>query len=134
MATLSRPPSMPPILEGFLNLGGDVLPVLRIAQLFNLPDEPPHLHTPLVVLRCAAGLLGLLVTSVTGVADVPANDIVPMDAGESFNACVESQLTISGETVHLLSVDRLLLEKESRALADFQEAETRRLQQFEAAS
>ena len=39
MAALSRPPSMPSILEGFLNLRGTALPVLRIAALLGLPQD-----------------------------------------------------------------------------------------------
>ena len=57
---------MPAILEGFLNLGGAVIPVLRIAELLGLLPQPPELHTPIVIIRGATPL-GLLVTCVTGI-------------------------------------------------------------------
>ena len=41
---------MPAVLVGSLNLAGTAIPVLRLGQLFGLPDLPPSLYTPLVIL------------------------------------------------------------------------------------
>src|SRR5258706_11091048 len=131
MARLSCPPSMPSILEGFLNLRGTALPVLRLPELLGLPQDDLDLHTPLVILRGAELPLALLVNRVTGIVSLPVDGLVPISKGESFNGCVDGQLTTVGSTVHLLSLDRLLLEKEKRIVAEFHATETRRLGQIE---
>ncbi len=46
IAELSRPPGLPTILEGFLNLGGVAIPVVAIKRLFQMgdPTEGPYAH------------------------------------------------------------------------------------------
>jgi hypothetical protein len=39
MASLARPPGLPSVLEGILNLGGAAVPVLRLDRLFHLPVQ-----------------------------------------------------------------------------------------------
>jgi purine-binding chemotaxis protein CheW len=131
MAALSRPPSMPSVLEGFLNLGGTAVPVLRLARLLGLPEAPLELHTPLVIVRGGILPLALLVNRVLGIAAVTADGLVPIGHMDSFNGCVDGRLTIANDVVHLLSLERLLLEKEQRTLAECHATETRRLRQLE---
>ena len=129
MATLSRPPFMPSLLEGFLNLRGTSLPVVRTAAVLGLPQNRLELHTPLVVLRGQRLPLALLVDRVLGVSS--AAGLMPIAESDSFNGCVEGRLTADDHDVNLLSLDRLLLEKEQRVLAEFQAAETIRLRQLD---
>ena len=51
MAQLSRPPGMPSLLDGFLNLGGTSVAVVNLGRLFGSPNPPWQLHSPLLVLR-----------------------------------------------------------------------------------
>jgi purine-binding chemotaxis protein CheW len=127
MAELSRPPLLPKLLEGFLNVGGTPIPVLRIADLLGLRQDPLELYTPLVITRNAARPLALWVKSVTGIFSVSQSAVAPLPAADSFNGCAESQLTVQDEPVYLLSLERLLLEKEQQAVAEFQAIEARRL-------
>jgi purine-binding chemotaxis protein CheW len=132
MAALSRPPCMPSILEGFLNLRGTALPVLRIAALLGLPQDPLDLHTPLVIIRSGALPLALLVDRVTGIVSFPFDDVVPIATSDSFNGCVDGRLTATGgSAIPLLSLKRLLLEKEQQILAQFHATETTRLRQID---
>ena len=55
MASLFRPPTIPSLLEGFLNLRGTAVPVLSLGRLFGLHERPLELHTPLVILRGEMG-------------------------------------------------------------------------------
>ena len=131
MAALSRPPSMPSILEGFLNLRGTAHPVLRIAGLLGLPQARLELHTPLVIVRGRPAPLALLVERVTGIVSVPVGGLVPISETDSFNGCVDGRLTAEGHVAHLLSLDRLLLEKEQQILTEFQANEASRLRQID---
>lgn len=133
MAALSHPPSMPSVLEGFLNLGGTAIPVLRVASVLGLPPQRLELYTPLVIIHAGSLPLALLVHSVTHIMSVAASAVVPMAATDSFNGCVEGSWTEAETVVHLLSANRLLLAKEQQALAQFQAAETDRLRQIDSA-
>jgi purine-binding chemotaxis protein CheW len=132
MAALSRPPSIPSVLDGFLNLGGAALPVLRTATLLGCPDEGPQLHTPLLVVREQARLVVLRVSRVLALASVESA-VAPLDAANSFNGCIEGHLFFGGEPVPLLDVQKLLLEQEWKAVAEFQALGARRLGELEAA-
>jgi purine-binding chemotaxis protein CheW len=129
MAALAHPPSMPAILEGFLNLRGTALPVLRVARVLGLPQDPLDLRTPLLVMR--GDPLALLVNRVEGIAGFRDTSLLALRASESFNGCVEGRLTTAGATVHLLSPSRLLLEKERQVLSAFREAEAARLDEID---
>ncbi len=133
MAALSRPPLLPPILEGFLNLGGTPVPVLRLAVLLGLPQDPLELYTPLVILRGKLPM-ALLVKSVTGIVSASTAMLAPLSEASSFNGCVEGQLHLNGEAIHFISTERLLLEKEQRMVRGFQEIETRRLAEADQAT
>jgi purine-binding chemotaxis protein CheW len=129
MAALAHPPCMPAILEGFLNLRGAALPVLRVARVLGLPQDRLELHTPLVVMRGEP--LALLVNQVEGIVRFPDTSLVPLPASESFNGCVEGRLTGAGGAVHLLLPACLLLEKERQVLSAFRETEAARLHQID---
>ena len=129
MAALARPPSTPSLLEGFLNLRGASLPVVRTGPLLGLRQDPLALHTPLVVVRTEGAPLALLVNRVLGVATAETA-LLPIAESDSFNGCVEGRLTAGGYDVNLLSLKRLLLEKEQQVIAEFLAVETRRLGQL----
>ena len=131
MAALSRPPATPSILDGFLNLRGDAIPVLRTAAVLGLPEHRLELHTPLVVVHGGRGPLALLVSRVTGIEAVAAGSRLPVSPSDSFNGCIEGLIAANGDRVHLLSLDRLLLAKEQAVLASFQATETKRLREID---
>src|SRR5580658_4307861 len=64
MATLSCPPGMPSGLAGLLHLRGSAIPIIRMDRLFELPEQLPGLHTPMIILRGVSGPIGILVDSV----------------------------------------------------------------------
>ena len=134
MAALSCPPSMPSILDGVLNRRGTALPVVRTATLLGLPQDRLDLHTPLVIVRGAKLPLALLVHRVTGIVSVAVDDWLPISESNSFNGCVDGRLAAPGNAAHLLSLDRLFLEKEQQILAEFQATENWRLHQIASGS
>ena len=132
MAALSRPASMPSILEGMLNLRGTSVPVVRLASLLALPPDPLELHTPLVILRRETQPLAFLVRRAVGIAAVPAGGLLPIAGSDTFNACIAGRFTSEdGVVVHVLSLDRLILAKEEKTIAEYRTIETERLRQAE---
>ncbi|OAN53710.1 chemotaxis protein [Paramagnetospirillum marisnigri] len=122
LAWLDRPPQLPSLVHGVLNLGGRAVAVLRLDRLLGLGDGRYDLDASILIMRDdgAGRGLGLLVEHVDGVRS--AELFSPMgDAGQdSFNGCVSEHLDLQGQAVRLLSWDRLLLEEERRRLTEFQ--------------
>ena len=131
MARLSQPPGKPHLLEGFLNLGGTAIPVVRLDRLFGLPESRPGVHTHLVLLRPTGSSTALLVDRAAEVVTVPDTALVPLGAGSCFNDCADADVALPGRTAHLLAPERLLLAQEQRRIAELQAEEQRRLDELE---
>jgi purine-binding chemotaxis protein CheW len=132
MAQLATPPGMPQPLKGILNLGGRAVPVLRLTHLLQLPENKVSLYSMLVITKQEPPL-AVLVERVVDVRHVPATSVMAARASGSFNACV--QATIQGRAgdapIHVLSPDRILLQKERQVLSSFLERERTRLASWE---
>jgi purine-binding chemotaxis protein CheW len=131
MAALSRPPGLPSVLAGFLNLGGTAVAVLRLDRLFDLPALTLGRYTPLLLLRNPDSRLALLAEKVSRIHYVAEETIMPVLENQSFNDCVEGVVTVENHVILLLSAERLLLEKEQQILAEFQDREQARLRALE---
>jgi purine-binding chemotaxis protein CheW len=119
MATLSTPPGLPSGLAGFLDLRGTAIPIVRLDRLFNLCEQQPGLHTPMIVLRGVLGPIGILVDSVRGIVKAPSALLLDLPPDGTFQGCATAVLQIDGEPVHLLSPTALLEANEGRFLADY---------------
>jgi purine-binding chemotaxis protein CheW len=132
MAQLARPPGMPSMLEGILNLTGSALPVLRLDRLFHLPLQPLGLHSALIIVSGVSdGRIAILVDRVSEILTVPENGLLPVSDDNSFNGCAEALAPLRGQMIHVLSLKRLLLKKEREALSGFQAMAQRRLLDWE---
>ena len=128
MASLTRPPGLPAPLEGFLNLAGAAVPVLRLDRLLQLPEQRPGLYSMLVLLKGGTdNQVALLVDRVIEILHVPNEEVLPIGEGDSFNACVEATVNMRGQVVHVLSPARILLEREHESLSAFRTIEQLRL-------
>jgi purine-binding chemotaxis protein CheW len=119
MATLAAPPGLPSGLAGFLNLRGTAIPIVRLDRLFSLAEQPPGLHTPMIVLRGVGGPIGILVGSVRGILQAPSERLLALPLDGTFQGCATAVLQIDGEPVHLLSPAALLGASEDRLLAEY---------------
>jgi purine-binding chemotaxis protein CheW len=134
MAQLTRPPGLPSPVEGILNLGGTAVPVLRLDRLLRLPVQPAGLYSMLIILKdLARGRFALLVERASEALVVSRCELLPVDEQDSFNACAEASFLLRGQTVPLLSPQRILLEKETQVLSEFQALAQQRIEEWEAA-
>lgn len=127
---LSHPPGIPSFLEGFLNLEGQAVPVLNLARLFRLqgPKTTPYSH--LIVLEKTGAPPAILVDRAAGAREVPKESVMPVGQRRSFNDYLEGDARIGRQTIHILSVEKLLLEEERNRIAEFQAMEQERLRQL----
>ena len=134
MAQLTCPPGLPSPLEGILNLGATAVPVLRLDRLLGLPVQDAGLYSMLIILKGSIGVrFALLVERISEVLSLCCGDFLPLDREDSFNACAEASFPLRGETVPLLSPQRILMEKETRALSELQAVAQHRLEEWGAA-
>ncbi|CAA7624915.1 chemotaxis protein CheW [Magnetospirillum sp. SS-4] len=129
VAWLDRPPRMPGIVQGVLNLAGTAIPVLRLDRLLGLEDGRYGIDASILVMRDSgdARPLGLLVEHVDGVRAAEAFSPLGMPEAQSFNGCVVDQLAADGGMAYLLSWRNVLLAEERARLADFQACAQERL-------
>lgn len=123
IAWLDRPPQMPGMVQGVLNLGGQAVPVLRLDKLLGLEDGVYGLDASILIMRedqAAGRSLGLLVEHVDGVLAADRFTTMGFSDRGSFNACLSDQLDCDGKVVQLLSWRNILLVEERQRLADFQ--------------
>lgn len=133
MAALAGSPALPAVIAGFLNRDGTAVAVIRFARLLGLPERPPGLYTPLVLLRDPDPPLALIVDRVCGVARLAPSAVVPVRPDDSFNGAVTGTATLDGHVVLVLSAERVLLDKERHILAEFHDRERQRLTALEEA-
>jgi purine-binding chemotaxis protein CheW len=130
---LWRPPATPPLIAGFANIAGDAVCVLDLARLFEdvysvLGEEGDfYRHLILVDGVLADRPVALLVDRVLSLTVVDEADLRPLTAGATLNGAVQAECDLNGELVHLLALDRLLLEVERQGLIDLQQAAAARI-------
>src|SRR5580658_4593650 len=103
MAQLSSPPGLPSGLAGFLDLRGTAIPIVRLDRLFDLPEQQPGLHTPMIILRGVTGPIGILVDSVRGIAPASASRLLDIPEDSTFRGCATAVLQLDGDRIHVLS-------------------------------
>jgi len=119
MALLSSPPGMPSGLEGFLDLRGTAIPIVRLDRLFDLPAQQTGLYSPMIILRGVFCPIGILADSVRGIVPAPSARLLDIPGDGAFQGCATAVLSVNGELIHVLSPDALLEANEQRLLADF---------------
>jgi chemotaxis signal transduction protein len=117
MPELARPHNSPAMLAG--------------SSLFGLPEQPIKLYTPIVVLRHPDYHLALVVEKMSRIVSLSENAFMPVPGKHSLNGCIEGVATIAGQSIFLLSPQRILFEKEQQYLAELQDREQARLRELE---
>lgn len=68
-------PQAPPALVGVLNLRGEVLPIVRLDPLLDLPVQPPTVEDQILVLSCHGVDVGVIVDRVREVRPIDPKEI-----------------------------------------------------------
>jgi purine-binding chemotaxis protein CheW len=119
MAKLSCPPGLPSGLAGFLDLRGTAIPIVRMDRLFDLAEQQPGLHTPMIVLRGVRGPIGILADSVRGIVPMSSAPLLDIPEDCTFQGCATAAMQLAGDLIHVLAPATLLNASEDRLLADY---------------
>ncbi|MEO5968868.1 MAG: chemotaxis protein CheW [Bdellovibrionia bacterium] len=123
LSELSRPPGLPPAIEGFLKLGPRLLPILRLDKLFDLPELTLDLYTPVLIFRKLEHPYGLIVEKILEIVTVTQNQLIPIEPTQSFRGSLEAELQLGSKTVHIFNLHKLLDAQEKQAIAHFKNEE-----------
>lgn len=70
-------PGCPEVIEGAINVRGDIESVIRLGALLGMQDCPPERHTSILLVHGAGMRSGLRVARIVDVVDVPETAIAP---------------------------------------------------------
>jgi len=126
-AALVSTPGQPHILEGFLNFRGEAIPVIPLRRLFGLPDGPPDLYTPLVIINAGGLQAALEADEADSVLEIRAEDMRALPAEASPEHCAEAVVNAGDRQILLLSCAKILYEQEKQCLAALQTTMATRL-------
>ena len=115
LAQLSRPPALPPLLAGFLNLEGRAVPVVRLARLLGAAEQRTGLYTPVLILRGDSSV-ALLVDAVEGIVTLDDAALVPIRESFCVNDCATGLALVGDKHVVLLDERRLVRAEEQRRI------------------
>ncbi|KAB1071543.1 chemotaxis protein CheW [Methylobacterium planeticum] len=127
LPNLFRPPTLGPLLAGFLNLGGEPVPVVDLARLFGLRAEArePGAYDHLVL--AADRATAFLVDRASDLVTVAPEAVRPVSGRQTLNGCVEAEITLGDRLVHALAPGRILTVEEQERLSALTRAAQERL-------
>ncbi|MCX7681727.1 MAG: chemotaxis protein CheW [Anaerolineae bacterium] len=105
-------PQVDNVVKGVINVHSTAVPVVDMRCLFDLPEAPVHLYTPIILVRLHGVMVGLIVDEVVDVLHLAAgavfrtSDILPGELGEV--PILQGVTYVQGETVLLLNPPHLL--------------------------
>jgi purine-binding chemotaxis protein CheW len=132
---LSRPPALPAAVAGFVNLGGDALPVLALAHLLGLDvasataEDALYRHI-VVVGGNGVARAGLLVDRVLDLLRVAPGQLRPVPPEETLNGCVTAGLAMPDGFIAVLDPARILLARERDSLEELTRRARARLDEW----
>jgi purine-binding chemotaxis protein CheW len=132
MAATLQVPGQPPILSGFLNLRGTLVPLILLRRILGLPAAPLEEYTPVIIVKARDRSLALVVDRVFEVEHFDRSQVTQLEEGHSLNDFGDGRVEGSGNSFTLLNVDRLMLSEERARLQELTVEARRRLDEIEA--
>lgn len=130
IAALLHPTESPSVFAGFLNLGGELVPVIRTERLIAASDIPLQVSNLVVIIRHKGGMIGLIVSKATQfVLMPPSTTAAPIEC-----LIAQKAILIDGCIVPIVCPERILLEQEQQRIAVIKENEMFRLTAIEKAA
>ncbi len=114
----SAVPDSQSFVEGIINLRGKVIPIISVRKRFGIADVKPTRRTRIVILHVAgAGVVGLIVDSVSEVIRITADNLMDTSTFSSVHIEYINGLCQVGERLHIiLDADRLLTSAEKEII------------------
>jgi len=115
----TRVPNSPADVVGVLNLRGSIVPLIDLRHKFNLPLVAYDNFNAIVVVVVRKHVVGIIVDSVSEVAQIAAENIQPApDLGDAHDSAMLLGIAQKGETlITLLDIEEVLGDRFGAGLA-----------------
>lgn len=109
LVALQVVPQAPNYMKGMMNLAGEGVPVIDLAQRLGLTNTQPYsLNTPIILCNVEDKLAGLIVQEVRGVASVQLNGMQIDELFQGDISLIEGVVNVEGILSMLLDLRRVL--------------------------
>lgn len=110
-------PHAPAFMRGVINLRGTVLPVMDLALRMGLPPTDTSARNVIIVVKCDAGMTGLLVDAVSDIVMLSADKMQPPpDLGHEGQANTIRALSLIDERmIRILDLEAVVAKAETVA-------------------
>ena len=111
-------PEMPDHIKGVINLRGKIIPVMDVRIRFRLDERAYDERTCIVVVDIRDAAMGLVVDTVSEVADIPESRIEPAASlnGSGGSAFIKGIGKLADDIKIILDADKLVYEADLAAL------------------
>ncbi len=116
MVEITPLPGAPEVVEGVINLQGEVVPVASIRRRLGLACRTVAVSDSLVVARARSRRLAIIAESVLGVVERPADDVVSASDLAQGIQHIEGVLKTSDGLVLIQDLDRFFSPEEEQSL------------------
>lgn len=126
---LARHPGDIALIEGWLDLRGEVLPTISLAVVLGLGEEPPQLSDHLV-LTSLQPRVAWRVRRVSGLGEVGWESLRLLEHSAEPTPCYVADFQHEGNSTHLINVSGLLMAEEQERLRGAEAKRAERLRQL----
>lgn len=107
-------PNAPRLIEGIINLRGDVIPVYSIRRKFGLPDKEKSEDTHFLITRSQNMVYAFEVDSVDEIIEVKEENYhnPPKVLASGSTSYMDGVVDVKGELIISLQVDRIMSDSE----------------------
>ena len=112
MPEITKVPKSPPFIKGVINLRGAIVPVADMRLKFNFEEIGYNEFTVIIVVEVKDKFIGMIVDSVSDVADIEVSEIhdSPHFRSNVSDDFIKGVGMLGEELIVILDVDRILLE------------------------
>ena len=106
-------PKAPAVIEGIVNIRGQIVPVFNLRRRFGLPEKPPTPAEHLLYASSGARMVAMRVDRVTGAARIAATDIASTQALQGAAGIFTGVAKLDGGLVLIHDLGAFLEESEA---------------------
>jgi purine-binding chemotaxis protein CheW len=117
--SITEIPEMPDYIKGVINLRGKVIPVMDVRTRFKLEPRDYDERTCIIVVEIDGTSVGLVVDTVSEVADIPEEQVEPPPKSKRKGGnYIQGIGKIGKEVKILLDINKILYEEELESLSE----------------
>lgn len=111
-------PKSPEVVLGVINVRGNILPVVSLRRRFSLPEDEAKLTAQLIIARTARRAVALLVDSVNGVIERPAQQVMQAETTVPGAEYLAGITKLDGDILLVHDLEAFLSLEEERCLTE----------------